>query len=991
MQNKIVEPEYVAYIPNEDTKLDDTFIFELNKTLEWDDRAKHLIRAIESKDYRLKSWKPSKDSHVHPTIFMVVCRLDRIMIKWAKICNMPRGFPIQWWPGEKIKFGGFRGKFKNDGTGEVPLETSVNACGFFKKWSGYLGQLLTWGGKYWTTLSKNSANTQKREDSSLIFPSDMARIISKYITIGLINALEKTGAHVCGEVMSKNDQCHGSEVLNEDWIVTTIGEGCELDLVKSRLVNPPEKGYTKFWGFKDTIKFCKENQLPISGAILATGSAAKELMVSIGDQRDFMDNDTFQELIKSIVTKFPKSVKYIAGNRSHTDILGKALEGLVVHAVTDHDGELETTLLDMLETGETKIIKVKFPGYTGRTMGLREGLGQGYVLSEFLVHIEKWAKRWCLDESAKDYWKDFYTLVWFKCQKDTDNKNPISPHIRYSDIVKAEYDNCCVVDELKDEVTKLIKGSQLEPIGPITLIVPFANGEADFKSTKQFLEEKGKTVLLPNQKLSDTNVKSWIKLISMPNKNDSSTGPVFSLPPIAKESWHEKKIKSGMFTSNWIRQLNSIEELDTSVITYFKEQTNLKFEKSKMMKLMDDKLVASVSTTTDMIKVKMSELEASAKKGIFMLTGPQAIGKSTFCDQMNKVGCKVKVVSADLIMGVTFRPEILIECHQKCQLLCLQYTLEGYHVLVDNTNMKRIDCTIYEAIAKATDSIIVPVIFGPEFWLNSGVTDREEFIEILDSRCQIREIRTGKSIPRKAIERTIENALNDFKTVTGKQAQDTTTMEEINRWLNHFPIPQYKEGFGDERGALMWRSSILTECCSKSLEGLRGKDSFEKPTIKGNIDVERVKCMIMRGRDEFHITTFTPKEVKYLKTIIPLDDGVAYCDIDVCCESANIRINSETHYCKECSPIDIDLTGHKNAFQAIKSILQKEESKPTCMGVGKASANGEQVLFEVVKWDKIKEIRNDLNLDDKDFHSTLAWTGINDIQGIPKGHDTLIP
>lgn len=986
MQNQ--EPEYVPYIPNKHTTLDNQFMLELKGTLEWDERAKHLVDSIECGDYKLKSWKPTKDADIHPTIFMAVCHLDHIMIKWAKICNMPRGFPIQWWPGQKIKFGGFRGKFKNDGTGEVPLETRVNACGFFKKWSGYLGQLLTWGGKYWTTLSKNSANTEKRKYDTLIFPSDMARIISKYITIDLIKALEKAGAHVCGEVMSKNDQCHGAEVLNEDWIVTTIGKGCQLDLVENRVVNPPEKGYTKFLGFKDTIQFCMENRLPVSGAILATGAAAKELMVSIGDLRDFMDNDTFQELIKSIVKKFPKKIKYIPGNRSHQEILGNALEGFVIHAVTDHDGESETALLDMLESGKTNILKVKLPGYTGRTMGLREGLSKRYCVSQFSAHIEKWADRWCLERLAKDYWKNFYTLTWFRCQEDTDKKNPVAAHIRYSDIVKAEEHS---QEQLREIVGKLIMDSPIEPIGQITLIVPFANTEEDFKPTKDFLEQKGKTVLLAKQKLSHTGIKSWIKLISMPNKNDSSTGPVFSLPPIAKEPWHEKKIKAGMFTPDWIIQLNSIQELDKSVMTYFREQTNLKLEKSKMMKVMDDKLVASVLKTTDMVKVKMSELEASGKKGIFMLTGPQAIGKSTFCDQINKLGCKVKVVSADQIMGVTFRPEILIECHQKCQLLCLHHSLEGYHVLVDNTNMKRIDCTIYEAIAKATNAVIVPVIFGAEFWLNTGVKDREEFIEILDSRCQIREIRTGKCIPRKAIQRTIDNALNDFKTFTGKQAQATTTIEEINTWLNHFPIPHYKEGFVNDKGALMWRSSILTKCCSKSLEGLKGKDSFEKPTIKGNIDVERVKCMIMRGKNEFHITAFTPKEVKYLKSIVPLDEGEAYCDVDVCCEWANVKINGETHYCKECSPIEIDLTGHKDAFQAIKSILKKEQSKPTYLGVGRASRDGNgEVLFEVVQWDKLNEIRYAVDLDDKDFHATLAWTGENDIHGVPKGLDTLI-
>ena len=405
---------------------------------------------------------------------------------------------------------------------------------------------------------------------------------------------------------------------------------------------------------------------------------------------------------------------------------------------------------------------------------------------------------------------------------------------------------------------------------------------------------------------------------------------------------------------------------------------------------LDEKLVSSVQKTIDMVKVKISELEALGKKGIFMPTGPQAIGKSTFCEKivnwMRTNGWKIKVVSADDIMGVVFKPERIVECHQECQRLCLKYSQAGYHIIVDNTSMKRPDCSIYQSIAQATNAVIVPFILGPEFWLNATIKTRKEFIDILDSRCQIRELKTGKAIDISVIEKTIDNALNDFKTVTGKQAQDITTMEDINAWLNYFPIPHYKEGFVDDRGTLMWRSSMLTKCCTKSLEDFK--------VIRSNVDIDRVKCMIMRGINEFHITVFTPKEVKYLKSIVPLDEDEAYCDVDVCCEWANVKMKHDDideHYCKKCSPIEIDLTGQENAFQAIKSTLQKEPTTPTYLGVGRASMDGHgEVLFEVVQWDRLNEIRYSVDLDDKDFHATLAWTGENDIHGVSKGKDTLI-
>ena len=144
------------------------FLDELRLTLEWTDRGKILLDALECGDLNLHCYPCASGGVDGPFLFTFVLKIDRILIKLALECNMPRGFPALWWPTRKIKFFGFRPKFENDRQEEVSLELEVDGVAWFKKFSGYLGQLLTWvcpitGGHYWSTASKNSGDASHEE------------------------------------------------------------------------------------------------------------------------------------------------------------------------------------------------------------------------------------------------------------------------------------------------------------------------------------------------------------------------------------------------------------------------------------------------------------------------------------------------------------------------------------------------------------------------------------------------------------------------------------------------------------------------------------------------------------------------------------------------------------------------------------------------------------------------------------------------------------
>jgi hypothetical protein len=960
-------PIYTPYIKTDDQRIKDTFMDELRSTLEWTDRGGPLLEALGAGNLKLRCWKAGDSD---PFLFMFVSHQDHILIRLAHESNMPRGFPALHWPGRKIKFFGFRPKFENDKKAETPLELEVDGVGWFKKWSGYLGQLLTWicpttGQPHWTTTSKNSADTlDQSKPFGMGFAEDCARLFRPFITTGLIEALDRSGAHVCAEMMSKMDQVHGAVVDNEGPLVTTMGEGCELDLVqKTQSGGPTGKGYVKYWGFEETIRFCTQNGLPISSAILATGGAAKAFVRLIQERRDYMDDESYEEILAQVRKEFPDELTFLEGNKTHQEISGSVLEGLVVHFVKGHPNTSSSDILKMMEAGETEVNKLKFPGYTGRTMGLREAKNKKLGLSEFLIFIQKWAERWCTTEEGAAYWIDFYTQAWLQMAEDKDPDNLVGAHIRHSDRVKLEWTPHKSEKrlQLKEDITKLIKEGGAEPVGPITLVVPFAK-DPEFQRIKDQLadwvvvwqsgKKKGKGT---SEKTMIGDAKSWIRFTALPPKiNDKTTGPVFCLPATATEDWHQKKIDSGAFVREWMTPITGLDVLDSQIKEVFNGIAQAILVKQSQTNPLEVPLQESVNANIPTLKAKILELDQAGKKGLFIFTAPQAVGKSTLTETLEE--CGVKVVSADKIMGPVFKKELIIHCHQQCQLEALKYLMEEFHVIVDNTSMKRRDCSIYKEIADAVNAEIVPVLLAGELWFNTTPEKRLECIDALDTRSQIRGRKTGKVISRSVIEATIDNALKDFRAIIGKDVGPDTTEEEIYTWLTTYPLPKYKQNFVNERGTFMYRHPTLTETCLESLEGSRRK------TIK----TERVRCMIMRGIGEFHCSLLSPNETKQLKSIVPEDNTV---------------------------PFKLDLTGYKNAYELVKTLLTPldVQDQPKVLGIGSLSNdNGEQVFYQVIEWEWAQNLREQLGFEAKDFHITLAWTGADDIHQGSKGVETLV-
>jgi hypothetical protein len=329
---------------------------------------------------------------------------DALLNYLGKLYSFPRGFPIIWIPGKLVKMHGFLPKFENDKTKQESDITEFNGLKkmtMFKKWSGYLGQLCVFtyaGNIYWSATSKNSASND--------FAYDAIRLFKKYINHNLLNYLLDKNLHICAEMLSKNDQSHGHIISpeKETPVVTVIASGNLCDLHKREYKGEPST-FIRPLAIYDVGIFCRKYKLPCdTGIIIENKSGIEQFITNLQKHRDFMTDTLFESIIKHPDgTSKISGVFFNPGSISHQDLVGDALEGLVL--MLEHENG----------TKETK--KYKFPIYTIRTMLIRDLFGSAkkerMAIEAYLEtpkakeKISDYMKNW-VGEEGKVYWMNYF-------------------------------------------------------------------------------------------------------------------------------------------------------------------------------------------------------------------------------------------------------------------------------------------------------------------------------------------------------------------------------------------------------------------------------------------------------------------------------------------------------------------------------------------------------------------------------------------------------
>jgi len=363
-------------------------------------------------------------------LIFVVGGSDGLLITLGREYKFPRGFPILWIPKKRIHYFGFYPKFDNDKKRAEDEDLDfVNAISidFNYKYSGFLAQPIAFeynDKKYWTVCSKNSPH-----NSYSIWAADIFRT---KMTDKFLDELVTNNIHVCGECMSFCDQEHGTRVLKECIAITMVATGHDVKMIGDEIiVSGSEINFIQHKNQSEMQKFCIDYDLSID-SIFRVSENVEEFMKLLSDNRDHITLGKLTELFCS-ASSSSFELEVVPGSISHKEVLGECLEGLILK-INYSDGK------------PVKTVKYKFPGYTIRTMFIRDKalkfISVWYSGTFYSIYYNDWVKRWVVKDKGKDYWNFVGSLIvkHYKQLEDEYNKlypNPI-PHELHPEYINAD-------------------------------------------------------------------------------------------------------------------------------------------------------------------------------------------------------------------------------------------------------------------------------------------------------------------------------------------------------------------------------------------------------------------------------------------------------------------------------------------------------------------------------------------------------------------------
>ena len=433
-------------------------------------------------------------------IVMVHCPIDSVLIRLAKECMFPRGFPIIWKTDtNEIEYKGFYPKFSNDVIGQSAVESKdfegANEIVLTKKYSGFLGQVMAFeSGRnyYWFSTCKNTASGPMIDD--------LSEIVRPYVTFDLVHIMVTEKIHFCGECMSIRDRTHGAAAKESQFVVTFVAKGHTF---KPEISSSENVKFLSWLSNDEKVRFCKSYGLLIDIYYHLSGrDTIATFMHHLISSRNTMTNEKFDTLMYKTTGEVSKL---------HQSILGSCLEGLIIF---------------VRRKDETSIIKFKFPFYTFRTMFVRQTLSkQGTLifpttLESLDLFLERWVVpgssavdvyRWCLEviERYQVYHGEYQRYL--RTLSAADSQSSPSEHIFIADKVPFPSTSEKTTDMLVEGI-----GSQITQIPLVNLIVivgPIGYG----KSTRgRQLEEskssEGKFVHIDGDLLNLGSIEKVLKL-----------------------------------------------------------------------------------------------------------------------------------------------------------------------------------------------------------------------------------------------------------------------------------------------------------------------------------------------------------------------------------------------------------------------------------------------------------------------------------------------
>lgn len=363
-------------------------------------------------------------------LVMLTCHNDKILMKLATDCGLPRGMPIYFVPGKFIKLQGFLPKFDNDDRSKSvqgEIWQDVTELTAWLKLSGYLGSISAIraenGDVIVTITSKNSAN----ENSE--FVSNLKDLVMEFPMFGeLAEFLADNNLCIYGEVMHMLDQHHGYSYHISSMVVTSISKAriiSDEDGVPSSPADDTNPGITSYLSPEEVDVICKRfGLLRAPRFVIKDAANIIAFGLALEANRDRMTVSLLIQLTKEY------EVEWIGDVNLHRRlIVGDVLEGLILNL--NYNAVTKKT---------KKTLKYKFP-YVFRTMLLRELFKKG-IDENTAGMVERFLDTWMVTVEGKQYWRRIAraVIVAYR-QKLVPEVAGIGSHITYATAVEAMSDS----------------------------------------------------------------------------------------------------------------------------------------------------------------------------------------------------------------------------------------------------------------------------------------------------------------------------------------------------------------------------------------------------------------------------------------------------------------------------------------------------------------------------------------------------------------------
>ena len=263
--------------------------------------------------------------------------------------------------------------------------------------------------------------------------------------------------------------------------------------------------------------------------------------------------------------------------------------------------------------------------------------------------------------------------------------------------------------------------------------------------------------------------------------------------------------------------------------------------------------------------------------------------------------------------GGTFHWKKLAKCHSNCAMDVYNSIINKKHAYIDNTNINAENRSLYKLICEYLGCELIIITILPKLLLISD--EVEELIKTLVLRSKKRQHETGQTLglsPENVIRTMIERARYEFSSI------NCSKEEQIQTWLDWFPLPKRKHGLSIERdNTILARTTKIIEIFNNN---------------KNIATEEELLIMnIKRGHGEHHVTLVGPSDF--------------------------VKLSNEVS-----SNLIGDINKHKDLLEYVDPVPVKIHSSIN---------NGNKLIYLILDWEWGRLVRKNWGLEPKEFRLTI--------------------